>query len=136
MNTAPISPLPLYSPAQIGSAAFIGSPVAAGWFIAQNYKAIGEHALAKKWFWGLLAGTVVLQIGANYLPNSVPNVALPIGCTIGIHRAAQITQGDFVSRLLASGGIPGSSWKVVGISVLFLVAVVAVCVGVSVILPS
>jgi hypothetical protein len=136
MDTAPLSPPPLYSPAQIASAAFIGSPAAAGWFIAHNYKAIGEQALAKKWFWGLLASTIVLLIGSSFLPDSFPNMALPIGYTIGIHRAAQIMQGDAVARLLASGGIRGSSWKIVGVSVLVLLAVLATCIGIGFLLPS
>ena len=46
----------LYSPKQIAVATFLGSPLAGGWFMATNYRELGQEALATQAVWWGIAG--------------------------------------------------------------------------------
>lgn len=125
----------LYSPGQIAFAGFLGSPIAACWLFARNYRQLGQPKSAHQWLlWGVV-GTVILFIIASFLPDSVPNLALPIGYTVGFLNAAKRIHGSAIAEHLAVGGRLDSWWAVVGVGVLCLVIVVAVIVGVVLLLP-
>ena len=120
----------LYSPGQVALAAFLGSPIAACWFFGRNYRQLGHPKSATQCLiWGAV-GTVILFVVTFHLPDRFPNLVIPIGYTAGLLQAAKYIHGSTVTQHIAAGGRLGSWWTVVGISLLFLVVVVAVLFGV------
>jgi hypothetical protein len=121
---------PLYSPRQLAIAAFLGSPLAAAWFAAANFKALAQPIKARQtlyWGVGLL---VVVTIVSFLLPDGVPNSVLPIAYSIGVYTAAKQRFEETVRLHLAAGGKLGSWWRVVGVSLLVSLVLVVVLVAV------
>ena len=111
----------LYTPAQIGVAALLGSPAAAGWFVSNNEAHLGRPYNGRRWFWGSLLATVVLVVGSFFLPVHFPRTGLAIGYVVGCHQTAKQLYTAAVQEHRATGGQFGSGWKVVGAGLLFLV---------------
>jgi len=125
----------LYSPGQIALAAFLGSPLAGCWFWSRNYLRLGQSSSSTQCLiWGAV-GTVALLAISFFLPERFPDQAIPIGYTFGLLQAAKHTHGSIVAQHLSAGGRLGSWWAVVGISLLFLVIVLAILFGVILLLP-
>lgn len=117
-----------YSPMQISFAAFIGSPVAACWCFAQNYKQLGKPETAFKWLlWGG-GGSFIALLVLCLLPFSknLPHYIIPLVYSIGLREVANRIQGDIIKQHISAGGRLVSWWKVVGISLLFLVIVMGI----------
>jgi hypothetical protein len=126
MTPEPQTSARLYTPSQIGLATFLGAPLAAGWLMARNYRALEEKKKAKRCLIYAALGTTVVMALAFVLPENFPNSALPIGYTIGIMQIAKQTQGAMIDAHSARGGSAGSWWAAVGIGILSLLIVVAV----------
>jgi hypothetical protein len=125
----------LYSPGQIALAAFLGSPLAACWFFARNYRQLDQPKIAKQYLiWGGI-GTAAMLVIAFFLPDRFPNSVIPIGYTLGLFQAAKHIHGTTVARHVSAGGSLGSWWSVVGVSLLILTIVLAAVFGVVFILP-
>ena len=114
-----------YSPVQIGFAAFIGSPVAACWCFAQNYKQLGKPETAMKWLvWGGGGSLVALAFLCLVpFPKNFLHYVIPVGYSIGLREAANRIHGDIIKQQISFGGRLASWWFVIGISSLFLVGV-------------
>jgi len=126
----------LYSPRQIGGAAFIGSPISAAWLFAQNYGVLGKPGVGRRaLFYGLL-GTVALFGLASVLPAKFPKVALPLAQSLAIRELAQRLQGSEFKAHLAEGGSSQSNWRVAGVCVAGLAVVLAVAFVVVLLLPT
>jgi hypothetical protein len=124
----------LYSPGQIALAAVLGSPLAACWFFACNFRELGQPKTAKHYLiWGGI-GTAVLLVIAFFLPDRFPNSILPIAYTAGLFQAAKQLHGTTVARHISAGGRLGSWWSVVGISLLCLILVVVALIGIVLLL--
>lgn len=128
----------LYSPGQIALAAIIGSPIAACWYFARNYRALGKSESAKHCLvWGSV-GTVVLFaiifILSFIVHLQLPNQVIPIGYTLGLREAAKRIHGGTVAQHISAGGRLGSWWSVAGVSLLFMVGVLAVWFGVCIVI--
>ena len=117
----------LYSPQQICIAAFVGSPVAACWFFSHNVRQLGDPRNAQKWLlWGGGVSFVLLVLACMLpLPQRFPHLVIPLGYSLGIREAAKRIQGAAVTQHVSAGGRLGSWWLVVGISLLFLIGVLA-----------
>src|SRR5262245_14374390 len=125
----------LYSPGQIALAAFLGSPLAACWFLARNSRQLGQPKAANHYLiWGSV-GTIALFVIAFFLPDRFPSKVIPIGYTIGLFQAAKHVHGTTVARHLSAGGRLGSWWLVVGTSLLIVVVVLALVFGIVLLLP-
>ena len=126
------SPSPeLYSPKQIGVAAFVGSPVAAGWFFWCNEQALGRQATGVRWFWGLAALTAVLIAVSFFLPDKFPPYIIPLAYTLGLRGAAK----QLYELPLAQSGVQAAWGPVVGVGLLCFVVVLAIFLGVMFLLP-
>ena len=69
----------LYSVGQITAATFVGSPLAGCLLLAHNYRVLRRNRAA---LYSLMCGvvaTVIVFVGASWLPESFPNAALPVG---------------------------------------------------------
>lgn len=125
----------LYSPGQIALSAFLGSPLAACWFWSRNFQRLGRVSSSTQCLiWGAI-GTAALLTLSFFLPERFPNSAIPMGYTFGLLQAAKQTHGAIVAQHLSAGGRLGSWWAVVGVSLLFLAAILAALVGVILLLP-
>ena len=125
----------LYTPRQIYVASFLGSPAAAAWFMALNHRALSEPLKQQQML--LLGGvaTVLVVIVAFLLPERTPNIVWPLAYSIGIYYFAQARFGSTVERHLAEGGKRGSWWRLVGISLLFMLGVVALALVALLLFP-
>jgi len=116
----------LYSPMQIATAAFLGSPIAACWFFASNFRQLSQPGNARLCLFLGSVGTVVLFVVSAFLPARFPQMVIPLGYTIALREAAKQIHGSTVTQHLSTGGRLGSWWSVVGISLFFLVGIFAV----------
>ena len=126
----------LYSPAQITLAALLGAPGAAGWFIGRNERQLGRPANGLRWFWGSVIGTIAMMIVVLLLPVNFPRQALAIGYVAGFYAAAKSLYGSLLKEHRTAGGQVGSWWKVVGVSLLFLVIFVVLSFAVAFLMPA
>ena len=125
----------LYSPQQVGVAAFVGTPLPAGFLLAQNYKALGKGSAARQaWVFGLL-GTIVLLAIAFVLPDKFPRTVIPLAYSLAIRELAKQRQGAAFAAHLAAGGERQSNWRVAGIAVGGLAVVLVAVVVVVLLLP-
>src|SRR5262245_27211345 len=129
-----VSSARLYSSMQLALAAFIGSPVAAAWFGAANFRALGEPRKARQTIlWGSGATVLVMAL-AFVLPDGTPSSVVPIAYSIGVRALAEQVFGARVKDHTSAGGQLGSWWRVVGISFLFVLGLVVVAFAVGLLL--
>lgn len=107
-------------------ASLLAGPLAACWFLAENYRALGsERRRRAALLWGV-GGTLGLFVLAYFLPENFPRLAIPLGYTVGLFHTARELQGAAVAQHLAAGG-PAASWRsVIGLSLLLLAAIMLV----------
>ncbi len=125
----------LYSPPQIGAAAFIGTPLPACWMLARNYVVLGKRGLARRALLFGLLGTVALLGIAFILPEKFPKIPLPLAYTFAIRELAKKLQGTDINAHLSAGGERQSNWRVLGVGVAGLALVLAVFVVVVLLFP-
>lgn len=119
----------LYTPGQHFVAAFIGSPIAAAWLAAANYRALGRDQDARGIIlWGLVATAVVFAL-AMVLPDRFPNVVLPLTYCLVVRYLAKIRFGALVDAHRAAHGKIQSWWGVVGVGLLSLIIIGLVFTG-------
>ena len=133
-NLAPTAKL--YTPTQVGVAALLGAPAAAGWFISRNETQLGRPRYARRWFWGGLVFTVLLLVGSFFLPVHFPRTGLAIGYVVACYQTARQLYATTLQDHRAAGGQFGSWWKVVGVSLLFLVILTVAIFVVAFLLPA
>jgi hypothetical protein len=132
MEASDSTPVLLYSPRQISLAALIGSPVAACWCFAQNFRQLGQPGVARKWLiWGCSGSFLALLIFCA-LPFSrkLPNYIIPLVYSVAFQGIAERVHGDVVTQHISAGGRLVSWWYVIGISFLFLIVVVVLLLGI------
>jgi hypothetical protein len=116
----------IYSPGQAGMSAFVGGPLAMIYVLKKNFDALGNPAASKKvLLWGLLF-TVLLLLVLPFLPEKFPSYILPI---IYVVAARQIAEGYQMSKKAIQGSEQfgfESNWKVLGISIGFFFAFLAI----------
>jgi len=114
----------LYEPGQALLAAVIGSPIAGGWLLAQNFRRLGEPSRGTR----ALAVAVLVTLlmfgfgAAGAQENGVRffGMLLALSC----YQYARTAQGRRVARHLAAGGRTESWWRALGVGVAVLVALV------------
>lgn len=108
----------LYSANQIAVAAFLGTPLAASWLAARNFRALGqEEAVGRTWGAGILLTAIVLAI-SFVLPDRFPNSLLPLAYCLALRAVAEWKFKAVVDAHLTAGGSLASWWRVVGIGIL------------------
>ncbi|MFZ6053264.1 hypothetical protein [Halocola ammonii] len=90
----------------VPAAAFLGGPLAAGYILATNFKALGQdHKIVPTWIVAILA-TLAIFVGAWFIPDdiNIPNTIIPLafaGIAFIIYRS---TQSERVQKHIQSGG--------------------------------
>jgi len=122
----------LYKISGIGLATFIGSTLAGGFLISQNYKRLGNVRMANKTLTYTVLATIALFLTAYFMPvdMNVPNIIFTIVQVVVMVQIAKNLQQKELNNHLSHGGVLASNWKAFGISLLVIIAILAVLIPV------
>lgn len=120
---------PLFRISGIGLATVLGSVLAGGWLIAMNYTALGRPAQARKAKLFSVLAIIALMVLSLLLPVQVPAAAFVVVQVLGTVHLARSLQGEAIAARAASGRPMRSNWLAAGISLVFLVALLALLIG-------
>lgn len=108
----------LYTPIQVAVGAFLGSPLAACWLVAHNYRVQGEGKTANQWIIGGALGAIALLLLTYFLPKNIPITGGHIGYVVALYNTQKMFNGARLAAHEAAGGRRGSWWSVIGWSLL------------------
>ncbi|BBM02952.1 hypothetical protein [Microbulbifer sp. GL-2] len=131
LETKKKSVSPLYKISGIGVATFVGSILAGGVLMYLNYKRLGLYDKATKCIVISIVATIAI-FGVVYLiPEdiNIPNIAFTIPQVIAMVQIAKSQQEALINEHISSGGTMSSNWKAFGISVLIILAIIALVTG-------
>lgn len=126
-------PLPvdqMYSPNQIAAGAFLGSPLAAGWLAAHNFRVMRQPQEAGRALGLGIVTTLIAILIAAYLPDGFPSVVLPVAYCVVVYQLAEKRFKSVIEAHRAAGGTMRSTWRVVGIGLLCALILIAVIFGI------
>ncbi len=112
----------IYKDRAIWVGTFLGGPLAAGYLIAENYKAFNDTDKAKKtWIYAIIA-TVVVIGGVFLIPDNfkIPNQIIPLIYTAIAYYLVQNFQGQNISAHLNSGGQVFGWWRTIAVGLIGL----------------
>jgi hypothetical protein len=112
----------LYSPNQVGCAAFIGGPFAAVFVLWTNFRALGKGAAAEQTLIGCGFLILALLLVLSFLPDSFPNHVIPVAYTLAAWLFADKYQLSKPAIRESEQFEFQSNWIVFGISITMLVA--------------
>lgn len=119
----------LYTPKAVAIATFFGTPIAAGFLLALNYRREGHDDKAWKTVVLCVVGTIVLSVALMAIPaGSVPNTVFIIVQVLIMNSVAKVIQRDMVDLHLSRGGAIESGWKAAGIGFLTGLAIFVVAI--------
>jgi hypothetical protein len=117
-----------YSAWQICAAALLGGPLAAGYLAARDHRLFGSPTKAKRTLMvavAVLAGLLVL----GYVTPQNSSMTIPAAVMAAIYRQYATTVfGQSIAQRKEQGWVQDSWWRVVGISLGFLVLTLAIVV--------
>ena len=125
--TASSADYQLYKISGIGIATFFGSILAGGFLMSRNYKKLGKDAAAIKALVYSALATVAVLVISFLIPEdlNIPNLVFTIPQIIVMVQLAKKEQGSDIDAHVANGGALASDWKAFGISLLVIVALMA-----------
>jgi len=112
----------IYKDRAIWVGTFLGGPLAAGYLIAENFKAFNEFDKAKMtWIYAIIA-TIVVFGGVFLIPDNVkmPNQVIPLIYTAIAYYLVKHFQGQNISTHLDSGGQLFSWWRTIAVGLIGL----------------
>ena len=118
----------LYSLGAVALGTFFGTPIAGAYFIVQNLKQLGRSAETTQ-AWAMGVGVFVALLALSFfLPDSMPATPITAIQVAGMYfYAKQLMEKDVTTRR-AVGGLFFSTWRAVGIGLLFLMALLVAAV--------
>ena len=122
----------LYKISGIGLATFVGSTLAGGFLISQNYKRLGDVRMANKALTYSVLATIALILLAYFTPENmnIPNMVFTVVQVVVIVQIAKQLQGKTISDHISHGGALASNWKAFGLSLLIIIAMLLVIIPV------
>jgi len=122
----------LYKISGIGLATFVGSALAGGFLISQNYKRLGNVRMANKALTYSVIATIALFLIAYFIPENmnIPNVVFTVVQVVVLVQIAKQQQGKAISDHVAHGGALATNWKAFGLSLLIIFAMLLVIIPV------
>lgn len=117
----------LYKVSGVGVATFMGSFMAGGFLISQNYKRLGDHDKASKALQYSVLATVVLITCIFLIPDDVyiPNSVFTIPQIVVMVYLAKAYQAKDIEEHIEKGGLMYSNWKAFGIGLLAAIVLIA-----------
>jgi hypothetical protein len=118
----------LYTPLQIRAGSFLGGPIASVFFLRENFRVLGKVSEARTTLvWGIVLVVCLLAV-VPFIPGHFPNYVIPLTYSIAAGSVAEKWQLP-KQAIVDSGKYQfQSSWRVFGLSLLFLLAFLVVCV--------
>lgn len=131
--------LKFYSAKAISLATFFGGPLAAGYLVGENYKALENNDAGRKsLIYGILT-TIVLFAGIFILPENVidkvPQQIIPLIYTGIIMAIVEWQQGDILKRHKEKGNSFYSGWKAAGVGFISTIIIILGLLSVSYLSP-
>ncbi|HSX70652.1 MAG TPA: hypothetical protein VLF16_06935 [Pseudomonas sp.] len=121
---------PLYRMSAVGIATFFGTPLAGAFITTRNLRALGLHGQVQKTWWMGVGLLVAVMVVGYWLPESA-SMGLTVGQVFAMHYYAKPLFGDTVA---GHGGPFYSNWRAFGISLLFLLGVIAALIPIALLL--
>ncbi|RED43412.1 hypothetical protein DFQ10_10510 [Winogradskyella eximia] len=125
--------LKFYSQKSIGLATFIGGPLAAGYLIKENYKALNENDKGKTALIISILATVAIFGTLFLIPEAimdkVPNMVIPAVYTGIIYLIVNKIHGTILDTHEAHNNTFYSGWKAAGIGLISLIVLMAIIVA-------
>ncbi|SDI24964.1 hypothetical protein [Winogradskyella thalassocola] len=122
--------LKFYSQKSIGIATFIGGPLAAGYLIKENYKALNENDKGKTALIISIIATVVIFGSLFLIPEAimdkVPNMVIPAVYTGLVYLLVDKIHGTILDTHEAHNNVFYSGWKAAGIGLISLIVLMAI----------
>lgn len=112
----------IYTPNQILLGSFWGGPIAAVYFLRHNYLALGSTEFAHKTLVAGIAFIVSLLGIMPFLPDSFPNMAIPVAYSLAAKHLAATTQLDKEQIEARGDHSRHSNWRVFAIGTCTLLA--------------
>ena len=125
MDVTPAS-LKLYTPLQIRFRSFLGGPIAAIYYLKENFSVLGNSAEARKTvFWGV-AIVVGMMISIPFLPDRFPHYVIPLAYAYAAGAVAEKWQLG-KQAIVDSGKYQfQSNWRVCGLALLLMIAFIGI----------
>ena len=123
----------IYKDRAIWVGTFLGGPLAAGYLIAENFKAFNETNKAKKtWIYAIIA-TVIVFGGVFLIPDNVkiPNQIIPLIYTAIAYYLVQHFQGQSILAHINSGGQLFSWWRTIAVGIIGLAITIIPIFGIA-----
>ncbi|NRD21404.1 hypothetical protein HNV08_15210 [Winogradskyella eckloniae] len=137
--TNPTKHIKLYSQRTIGIASFIGSPLAAGYLIKENYKALNEPEKGNKALVISIAATIFIFVSMVLLPddiiNKIPRMLIPAAYTGLTYLIVDKIHGAILHKHLEQNNSFYSGWRAAGIGVIALIIISSVTLVIFFSLP-
>lgn len=119
----------LYKISAVGIATFFGLPVAGAWVITQNLKQLGRPQEARNiWLTGIGLTVAIFVIG-QLLPDNISGMPMAIATLFVMVGLARQRYEPALREHAAAAGKFASNWRAFGVSLLFLLAVMAMVFG-------
>jgi hypothetical protein len=123
----------IYSENAIRIGTFLGGPLVAGYFIAENFSVFNDFDKVKK-TWIITVLSTIFIFGLIFLiPENIniPNIIFPIIYMSVASYLAKRFQEEKINEHKKNGGEEFGGWRTAGISLLGCIVTVAVLLGVS-----
>ena len=113
----------IYKDRAIWFGSFVGGPLVAGYFIAENFKVLDEPENARSTWNYTIPLTILIFSLALVIPQSsnFPSIVIPLAYTLFAYYFSKQYQGAGIAAHLEAGGEEFSWWRIIGISLLGLV---------------
>lgn len=123
----------IYNDKEISLGTFLGGPLAAGYFIAQNFNEFGDTKKSKLTWLITIVITIVIFGGLLFIPfiERFPSQIIPLFYTSFAYLIFRIYQGERTDSHIKQGGQVHSWWRVIGVSLISLVVTLAVVLGLA-----
>jgi hypothetical protein len=126
--------LKFYSQKAIGIATFIGSPLAAGYLIRENFITLNNHDKGTKALLIGIISTILLFTGIFMIPESIieafPNQLLPAIYTGIIYLIVENIHGTILNKHKENGNVFYSNWKAGFIGLISLLIIGLTALGI------
>ena len=129
----------LYSMNAVTLATFLGGPLVAGYFIRENYRALGQVEKAKEATAFGIGISIFIVLGLLLLPDElaerIPNFVFPMIFTLIAGWITDRKQGEVLRQHKAHNNTFYSIWRAVGFGLLSAVLFVLIALALVLILP-
>jgi hypothetical protein len=121
----------IYRDKAMYGAAYLGGPLAAGYIIAENFKAFGNNELYKRTWIITIISTIIIFTGVFFIPDSfkIPNFVIPLFYTAIASILMHQFQGEKIAEHQKKGGKVYSGWRV------FLVGLIGISIVLAIVFP-